>query len=76
MACSCRIGALTGGLPRTEVDAFTTFGQCLGMVFQLRDDVLDIVAVEGELGKPPARTLPRASTPCRYCSPRGPRRGP
>jgi len=55
----CRIGALTGGLPRTEVDAFTTFGQCLGMVFQLRDDVLDIVAVEGELGKP------RRPGPCR-----------
>jgi heptaprenyl diphosphate synthase len=57
MACSCRIGALTGGLPRTEVDAFTTFGQCLGMVFQLRDDVLDIVAVEGELGKPAGQDL-------------------
>src|SRR5271165_110208 len=26
MATSCRIGALTGGLPRVEVDALTTFG--------------------------------------------------
>jgi len=69
MACSCRIGALTGGLPRTEVDAFTTFGQCLGMVFQLRDDVLDIVAVEGELGKPAGQDLAEGIYTCRYCSP-------
>lgn len=57
MSTSCRIGALTGGAPREEVDAFTAFGQSLGMVFQLRDDVLDLVATDGELGKPPGQDL-------------------
>jgi heptaprenyl diphosphate synthase len=52
MATSCRIGALTGGLPRQEVDAFTRFGRQFGMVFQIRDDILDIVGSEAELGKP------------------------
>ena len=52
MSASCRIGALTGGLPRPEVEAFTAFGRAFGMVFQLRDDVLDVVARDGELGKP------------------------
>ena len=57
MATSCRIGALTGGLPRVEVDAFTTFGRCFGMLFQLRDDVLDVIGTEEELGKLPGQDL-------------------
>jgi heptaprenyl diphosphate synthase len=57
MATSCRIGALTGGLPRDEVDAFTLFGRCFGMVFQVRDDILDIVGTEAELGKPAGQDL-------------------
>lgn len=57
MSASCRIGALTGGAPPPEVEAFTTFGRAFGMVFQLRDDVLDVVAHNGELGKPPGQDL-------------------
>jgi heptaprenyl diphosphate synthase len=57
MATSCRIGALTGSLPRTEVDAFTKFGRFFGMVFQVRDDILDIVGTEAELGKPAGQDL-------------------
>ncbi|HUO49787.1 MAG TPA: polyprenyl synthetase family protein, partial [Acidimicrobiales bacterium] len=57
MATSCRIGAITGGLPRSDVDALTTFGRCFGMLFQLRDDVLDVVASEEELGKPAGQDL-------------------
>ncbi len=57
MSTSCRIGALTGSACRNEVDAFTTFGRALGMGFQLRDDVLDVVADDGELGKPPGQDL-------------------
>ncbi len=57
MATSCRIGALTGGAPDDEVSALTTFGHSLGMVFQLRDDVLDVVASDGELGKPAGQDL-------------------
>ena len=52
MATSCRIGALTGGRPRPEVDAFTQFGRHFGMVFQIRDDILDVVGTDAELGKP------------------------
>ena len=57
MATSCRIGALTGGLPRDQVEAFTTFGRCFGMTFQVRDDILDIVGSEAELGKPAGQDL-------------------
>jgi heptaprenyl diphosphate synthase len=56
-ATSCRIGALTGGLPGAEVDACTEYGRCFGMVFQIRDDILDITATEGELLKPAGQDL-------------------
>ena len=57
MATSCRIGALTGGLARAQVDAFTEFGRCFGMIFQVRDDILDVVGTEAELGKPAGQDL-------------------
>jgi len=57
MSTSCRIGALTGGLARPDVEALTTFGRCFGMVFQLRDDILDVIGSEDELGKLPGQDL-------------------
>jgi heptaprenyl diphosphate synthase len=56
-ATSCRIGALTGRLPIAEVDALTEYGHCFGMVFQIRDDILDITATDGELLKPAGQDL-------------------
>jgi heptaprenyl diphosphate synthase len=57
MSASCRIGAITGGLPRDQVEAFTTFGRYFGMIFQVRDDILDVVGTEAELGKPAGQDL-------------------
>ena len=57
MATSCRIGALTGGLPRDQVEAFTDFGRSFGMIFQVRDDILDVIGTEAELGKPAGQDL-------------------
>lgn len=57
MAAACRIGGITAGLPRPAIDTLTRFGECLGIVFQIRDDVLDVVASESELGKPPGQDL-------------------
>jgi heptaprenyl diphosphate synthase len=57
MSTACRIGALTAGLDRTQIDDLSDFGEAFGMVFQIRDDVLDVVATESELGKPPGQDL-------------------
>ena len=54
---ACRIGALTGGRPSAEVEALTEYGHCFGMVFQIRDDILDITATAGELLKPAGQDL-------------------
>ena len=77
MATSCRIGALTGGPPRApEVEALTGSAGAFGMVFQLRDDVLDVVASDDELGKPAGQDLAEGiyTLPC--SSPADPEIGP
>ena len=57
MASSCRVGALTARLPENEREALTDFGRCFGMIYQLRDDILDVVATDNELGKPAGQDL-------------------
>lgn len=57
MGTACRIGALTAGLDRRDTETLTAFGERLGFVFQIRDDILDIVATEEESGKPPGQDL-------------------
>jgi heptaprenyl diphosphate synthase len=51
-ATAARIGAIVGGLDRSLVEVLTGYGLAYGMVFQIVDDVLDITATDGELGKP------------------------
>jgi heptaprenyl diphosphate synthase len=51
-ATSCRVGAIVGDLPRTDIDRLTEFGRLYGMAFQVVDDVLDVVATDEQLGKP------------------------
>jgi heptaprenyl diphosphate synthase len=57
MSTACRVGGITAGLDARTVEALTVYGEALGMVFQIRDDVLDVVADEDELGKEPGRDL-------------------
>ncbi len=57
MATACRIGGITAGLDREQIDLLTTYGESLGMVFQIRDDVFDVIANDIELGKLPAQDL-------------------
>ncbi len=57
MASSCRMGALTARLDENESVALTEFGRCFGMVYQLRDDILDVLATDNQLGKPAGQDL-------------------
>jgi heptaprenyl diphosphate synthase len=57
MSTACRIGGKTARLPSDAVEALTNFGECFGMVFQIRDDVRDVIATEEELGKAPGQDL-------------------
>jgi heptaprenyl diphosphate synthase len=57
MSSSCRVGALTARLGDVEREALSDFGRCFGMIYQLRDDILDVVATDNELGKPAGQDL-------------------
>jgi heptaprenyl diphosphate synthase len=50
-ATAARIGALVAGHDRKIVDVLTSYGTAYGMVFQIVDDILDVIATDGELGK-------------------------
>ena len=51
-ATSCLAGALTAGLPQSQVKLLEKYGLYLGYAYQILDDILDIVARPAELGKP------------------------
>jgi len=57
MAASCRVGAITAGHSDDVKEGLTEFGRCFGMVYQLRDDILDVIDVNNKLGKPAGQDL-------------------
>ena len=57
LATACKIGGLTAGLSRENIDAISAFGHSYGMAFQIIDDILDLTATDEELGKPSGNDL-------------------
>ncbi|MEN8041936.1 MAG: polyprenyl synthetase family protein [Actinomycetota bacterium] len=49
---SARLGAITGGADDNAIDAISEWAWEMGMVFQITDDVLDLIASDEFLGKP------------------------
>ena len=49
---SARLGAMTAGAEQESIEAISDWAWEMGLVFQLTDDVLDLVADEVFLGKP------------------------
>src|ERR671910_2733382 len=48
---ACVAGGTLGGLSIKQVDALATYGQALGLAFQMSDDVMDLVGKPGLMGK-------------------------
>jgi heptaprenyl diphosphate synthase len=57
MATSCRIGGITSGASRSDIEALTSFGRSFGITFQIFDDILDLVGTDEGLGKPAGHDL-------------------
>jgi octaprenyl-diphosphate synthase len=51
MSACCRIGGLAGGLEAQSVEALATYGERIGIAFQIIDDSLDFAADPTRLGK-------------------------
>ena len=61
-AASAQCGAVMGGGDSVEIDALREFGEAFGIAFQMRDDLLDMVADERSLGKPAGNDLTERKT--------------
>lgn len=57
MTASVRVGGILGGAEPEQMRALTRYGECLGLAFQIIDDVLDITGTPEEIGKTPGKDV-------------------
>jgi geranylgeranyl diphosphate synthase type I len=57
LSACCHLGALLGGADQSKQDAYRSFGQYLGLAFQVQDDILGIWGNEAVTGKSAASDL-------------------
>ena len=57
LSACCHIGAILGGASEEQQDAYKSFGQYLGLAFQVQDDILGIWGNETVTGKSVASDL-------------------
>ena len=48
---ACAMGAIAGGASPEQFDAACRFAAGIGLAFQIRDDVLDVIGTQEEMGK-------------------------
>ena len=48
---ACVLGTIAGGGSEEQIDAAAKFASGLGMAFQIRDDMLDVIGTQEEMGK-------------------------
>ena len=48
---ACALGAIAGGADEAQLDAACRFASALGLAFQIRDDMLDVIGTQEEMGK-------------------------
>lgn len=52
LVAACQMGVAAAGGTEKMIEAAGSFGAALGMAFQIRDDMLDVLSTDEELGKP------------------------
>jgi geranylgeranyl diphosphate synthase type II len=52
LTAACRMGVAAAGGTERQLDAASFYGAAIGAAFQIRDDMLDVLSTEQELGKP------------------------
>ncbi len=57
IAASCEMGAILGGGNDGVIKTLKEFGSSVGVAFQIKDDLLDLLAEKKDIGKPAGRDL-------------------
>jgi len=48
---ACALGAIAGGASEAQLEAACRFAGAMGLAFQIRDDMLDVIGTQAEMGK-------------------------
>jgi len=51
LRCSARLGGMSANCAPAELQALSDFGYCVGLAFQVIDDILDVTQTSEQLGK-------------------------
>jgi geranylgeranyl diphosphate synthase, type II len=51
LCCSVRLGGMSANCTPRQLQALTEFGYCVGLAFQIIDDILDVTQTSEQLGK-------------------------
>ena len=51
ISAACALGAIAGGANEEQFDSACKFAAGLGLAFQIRDDMLDVIGTQEEMGK-------------------------
>lgn len=49
---ACELGAISAGASEQQIKAASQYGECIGIAFQIKDDILDVTSSNEDLGKP------------------------
>lgn len=49
---ACELGCISAGANEKLIESASQYGECIGIAFQIQDDILDVVSSDEELGKP------------------------
>ena len=57
ISAAARCGAIIAGAGESELKSVTEYARNLGLLFQITDDLLDVTATAGEMGKTPGKDV-------------------
>ncbi len=57
IAASLELGAISAGAGQSDRDRLRHYGHCIGLAFQIADDLLDVTGDKTKLGKTPGRDV-------------------